>query len=130
MMRKATVTRGIAHICDRADGATIRESISFSVCVSLTDVTTRVSIVALLAMVALLVIGWRKPAKARRRTPRGIDDSSLGVGSEPLDLQERVARKTLDALGLGAISFVAGVIAAITLSVSVAWLVTTFVSRL
>jgi hypothetical protein len=98
--------------------------------VSLTDVTTRVSIVALLAMVALLVIGWRKPAKAGRRTPRGIDDSSLGVGSEPLDLQERVARKTLDALGLGAISFVAGVIAAITLSVSVAWLVTTFVSRL
>lgn len=47
-----------------------------------------------------------------------------------MDLQEKTARKTLDALGLGGIALVAGVAVSIVVSVSVAWIVTTFVSRL
>lgn len=100
---------------------------------SLTDITTRVSIVAVLALVALVVIGWRKPAKAGLRTPRGPGETSSGSGSDadgPVDLQEKAARKTLDVLGLGGVALVAGVVVSIVLSVSVAWLVTTFVSRL
>lgn len=45
-------------------------------------------------------------------------------------MQEQVARKTLDALGLGGISVVVGVMFAIVVSVAVSWLVTNFVSRL
>ena len=123
------VTNGMAHIWARTDGGTACGSISFCACVSLTDITTRISIVAGLAMVALLVIGWRKPAKLRDRTPRSGAVSS-GEVVEPVDIPEKAARKTLDAVGLGALSVVMGVAVAIVLSVSIAWLVTTFVSRL
>ena len=84
-------------------------------------------------MVALLVIGWRKPAKAKGRTPlRAAERHHVLPGStdEVPDIQERVARKTLNALGLGGISIVVGVLVAIVLSVAVSWAVTHFVSRL
>jgi len=101
--------------------------------VSLTDITTRISIVAGLAMLALLVIGWRKPAKVRGRTPLRAGErhqAHPGAVGETPDIQERVARKTLNALGLGGISIVVGVLIAIVLSVTVSWAVTNFVSRL
>lgn len=101
----------------------------------LTDFTIRVSVVAGLALVALLVIGWRQPARARRSSPRtapgdsGHDEVGTAV-DDPMTTGERWARRALDAFGLGMISLVGGILLAIVLALAVSTLVTNVVDRL
>ncbi|MFM8530944.1 MAG: hypothetical protein ACKOD2_14985 [Ilumatobacteraceae bacterium] len=102
----------------------------------LTEFTIRASVVAGLALVALLVIGWRQPARARRSSPRtspgdsGHDETRTSVDSPPVSTGERWARRTLDAFGLGVISLIGGILLAIVLALAVSTLVTNFVDRL
>jgi hypothetical protein len=46
------------------------------------------------------------------------------------EIKETIARKVLNATGLGGIALVSGIIAALVISMSVAYVVTNFVSRL
>lgn len=51
-------------------------AVSVTLALSVTGLTIRAGIVAGLAIVALLLTGWRKPARAEPRSPRG--DSTSG----------------------------------------------------
>jgi hypothetical protein len=106
-------------------------------------------------MLALLVIGWRKPARNFPRSPRAnqqsrqsdqrqsdqrlsdqrLPDQRLLDESNPLntaapDLSETIARKVLDATGLGAIALVGGIVAAIVIATALSFIVTNVISRL
>ena len=96
-------------------------------------------------MLALLVIGWRKPARNFPRSPRADQqsrqsdqrqsDQRLLDDSHPLntaapDLSETIARKGLDATGLGAIALVGGIVAAIVIATALSFIVTNVISRL
>ena len=106
-------------------------------------------------MLALLVIGWRKPAKNFPHPPRAgqqsrqpdqrqpdqrqsdqrQSDQRLLDESNPLntaapDLSETIARKVLDATGLGAIALVGGIVAAIVIATALSFIVTNVISRL
>ncbi len=98
-----------------------------------------------LAMLALLVIGWRKPARNFPRPPRAEQQSQqsdqrrsnqrLLDESNPLNttapnLSETIARKVLDVTGLGAIAFVGGIVAAIVIATALSFIVTNVISRL
>jgi hypothetical protein len=113
--------------------------------VSLTEISTRLGIIAGLAMLALLVIGWRKPARNFPLPPRAEQqsrqpdqrqpDQRLLDESNPLntaapDLSETIARKVLDATGLGAIALVGGIVAAIVIATALSFIVTNVISRL
>jgi hypothetical protein len=108
--------------------------------VSLTEISTRLGIIAGLAMLALLVIGWRKPARNFPHPPRADQqsrqsDQRLLDESNPLntaapDLSETIARKVLDATGLGAIALVGGIVAAIVIATALSFIVTNVISRL
>jgi hypothetical protein len=91
-------------------------------------------------MLALLVIGWRKPARNFPHPPRADQqsrqsDQRLLDESNPLntaapDLSETIARKVLDATGLGAIALVGGIVAAIVIATALSFIVTNVISRL
>lgn len=91
-------------------------------------------------MLALLVIGWRKPARNFPRSPRAAQqsrqsDQRLLDESNPLntaapDLSETIARKVLDATGLGAIALIGGIVAAIVIATALSFIVTNVISRL
>ncbi len=96
-------------------------------------------------MLALLVIGWRKPARNFPHPPRAgqqsrqpdqrQSDQRLLDESNPLntaapDLSETIARKVLDATGLGAIALVGGIVAAIVIATALSFIVTNVISRL
>ncbi len=91
-------------------------------------------------MLALLVIGWRKPARNFLHPPRADQqsrqsDQRLLDESNPLntaapDLSETIARKVLDATGLGAIALVGGIVAAIVIATALSFIVTNVISRL
>jgi len=112
--------------------------------VSLTEISTRLVFVAGLAILALLAIGWRKPARetntpsrqdtpidpARTSTGGGLLDETHPMNAPRPEIKETIARKVLNATGLGGIALVSGMIAALVISMSVAYIVTNFVSRL
>jgi len=91
-------------------------------------------------MLALLVIGWRKPARNLPTSPRA--DSELAQKSQHLldqsnplnapapEISETVARKVLDVTGLGAIALIGGIVAAIAIATVLSFLVTNVISRL
>ena len=91
-------------------------------------------------MLALLVIGWRKPARNSPHSPRAdrqavLSDHRLLDESNPLnspapELSETIARKVLNATGLGAIALVGGIIAAIVIATTLSFIVTNVISRL
>lgn len=96
-------------------------------------------------MLALLVIGWRKPARnfphpprtdqRSRQSDQRQSDQRLLDESNPLntaapDLSETIARKVLDATGLGAIALVGGIVAAIVIATALSFIVTNVISRL
>ncbi len=111
---------------------------------SLTEISTRLAFVAGLAILALLAVGRRKPARetnspSRQDTPIDPTQPTTGVGlldeTHPMntprpEIKETIARKVLNATGLGGIALVSGIIAALVISMSVAHIVTNFVSRL
>ena len=76
-------------------------------------------------MAALLLTGWRKPARAEPRSPRGPlrrDASGFPVEHHDAPLYRRpgVVRRVLAALASGGIGILAGIIAAIVTSFAIA----------
>jgi hypothetical protein len=85
-----------------------------------------------LAIVALLLTGWRKPARAEPRSPRGVVERGLvyktgpapGVVVDHLDTPEYrrpgLVRRILAAVASGGIAVLFGVIMAIVVALGVA----------
>jgi hypothetical protein len=62
--------------------------VSVVIALTVAEFTSRAAIVAALALLALVAIGWRKPARASARSPRGPFGASAprrSVGSGPAD---------------------------------------------
>jgi hypothetical protein len=51
--------------------------VSVTLALSVSGLTVRAATVVALAITALLLTGWRKPARAEPRSPRGADDRRL-----------------------------------------------------
>ena len=107
---------------------------------SLSEISTRVAFVAGLALIALLVIGWRKTAKNFPTTPVGtidIENDHHPKDQHPdveflssSDVGRLAAGKATRVLSLGGIAVLLGIIVALTLSMSLAWMVTNILDRL
>jgi hypothetical protein len=99
--------------------------------VSLTEISTRVAIVAGLAMIALLIVVRRKPARNGTGSPRDQFgwDSHQDPDSDALVI-DPLRKRALEIMGLGAIAIFGGIMVAIVVSLSIAWIVTNFLNRL
>ena len=96
----------------------------------------RAGLIVGLAIVALLLTGWRKPARAEPRSPRGVVERGLvyktgpapGVLVDQLDTPEYrrpgVVRRVLAAIASGGIAILFGAVAAIVVAFGVAMAVT------
>jgi hypothetical protein len=95
--------------------------------VSITDITVRAAVIAGCALVALLVIGWRQPARGSssvaRRPPEGNTEP-------PAPLQQQIRRRALDLSALSGVALVLGVVVATVVSVVVSVIVTNIIDRL
>jgi hypothetical protein len=120
--------------------------------VSLTEISVRVAIVTVLALAALIAIGWRRPApRYPRRTQRsgapqapplvhmhstGMDDAHSETQDSPgtTKLADRLGRtsirKLLDIVGLGSIAAFVGILVALVTATAIAWMVTALLNRL
>ena len=90
--------------------------------------TVRAAFIAVLAIVALLLTGWRKPARAESRSPRGPNRRDLaGVVVDhhdaPLYRRPGPVRRVLALVASGGIGVVTGVLTAIIVSFSIAFAV-------
>ena len=102
---------------------------------SLTEISTRVALVAGLALIALLVIGWRKTAKDSPTAPVGrfkLDEQHQAdveylSGS---DVSRLAANKVVRVLSLGAIAVLVGIIVSLGVSLFLSSLVTNILDRL
>lgn len=132
-MRNATVTSEIAAAWARNDGGRTPSSTTLGVAVSLTEISTRVAFVAGLALLALLVIGWRKTARDSPRSPVGDVDHDAGPDVEYLsssDVRRLAAGKLVRIAGLGGIAVLVGILGALVVSLSLSFLVTNIIDRL
>jgi hypothetical protein len=99
--------------------------VSVTLAISVDGLTIRVAFVAGLAMAALLLTGWRKPARAEPRSPRGPlrrDPGGFPVEHHDAPLYRRpgIVRRVLAAIASGGIGILTGVIAAIVTSFAIA----------
>jgi hypothetical protein len=102
--------------------------VSVNLALSVDGLTVRAAFIAGLAIAALLLTGWRKPARAESRSPRGpIRREPSGVVVEhfdtPLYRRPGPFRRVLAGLTSGAIGILTGVLAAIVLSFTIAFAV-------
>ena len=105
---------------------------SVTLALSVAGITLRAALIAGLAMVALLLTGWRKPARAEPRSPRGIVERGLvyrtgpapGVPVDHLDAPEYkrpgLVRRLLAAVASGGIAVLSGAVLAIVVAFGVA----------
>lgn len=95
---------------------------------SVDGLTIRAALIVGLAIAALLLTGWRKPARAEPRSPRGIRTrSTSGVVVDhvdtPLYHRPGIIRRLLAAAASGGIGVLIGVLAAIVASFAIAFAV-------
>lgn len=105
---------------------------TLSVAVSLTDLTTHAAWIAGLAMVALVLTGWRKNARASVRIPRGepllrrpwtpIDVAEAAV---PLHSQPGLLRRLWSVVAGSVLAMVIGAVTAITIAFGVGYVMIT-----
>lgn len=104
---------------------------SVTLALSLDGLTVRAAIIAVLAIVALLLVGWRKPARAEPGSPRGSarrDAAGVVVDhfDTPLYRRPGPIRRALALVASGGIGVLTGVLAAIivsfTVAIAVIWL--------
>jgi hypothetical protein len=106
--------------------------VSVTLALSVAGITLRAALIVGLAIVALLLTGWRKPARAEPRSPRGVVERGLvyktgpapGVVVDHLDTPEYrrpgLVRRILAAVASGGIAVLFGVIMAIVVALGVA----------
>ncbi|MFM8855871.1 MAG: hypothetical protein ACKOI2_01430 [Actinomycetota bacterium] len=106
---------------------------------SLTEISVRVAIVTVLALVALVAIGWRRsaPEYPRRPKPQGAarpttsgDTPSRHGAFEIEHVGRLTTRKVLDLVGLGSIAAFVGIMVALLTASIIAWMVTALLNRL
>lgn len=94
--------------------------------ISVADLTTRASVIAGLAVVALLLTGWRKPARAEQRSHRGRQGLLVEHHDTPLYRRPGPLRRLLALAASGALGVLVGTLTAIVLAFgtafSVIWL--------
>lgn len=105
---------------------------SVTLALSVAGITVRAAVIAGLAIVALLLTGWRKPARAEPRSPRGVMERGLvyrtgpppGIAVDHLEAPEYhrpgPVRRLLAAVASGGIGLLFGVLTAIVVSFAVA----------
>ncbi|MFZ9399015.1 MAG: hypothetical protein ACO28Q_10615 [Ilumatobacteraceae bacterium] len=97
---------------------------------SLTDLTVRVAAIAAFALLALIAVGWRQPARQRVRS-HPTERSTKHDNEEPSVTPGDVVKQRLLRIGaLGGIAVVASAVVATLVSVALAWLVTNIIDRL
>ena len=108
-----------------------------SVVVSVTDLTTSAAWMAGLAMLALVLAGWRKNARATARTPRG--EPNRAQRWEPIPIAETTTsiykrpslpRRLLAAATGSALAIVIGAVAVVVIAFGTGILVTTLTDLL
>ncbi len=88
--------------------------------------TVRTAIIAGLAIAALLLTGWRKPARAEPRSPRGVarrEPRAFAVEHHDAPLYRRPGpiRRVLAAAASGGIAVLTGVLSAIVIAFALAF---------
>ena len=106
-------------------GGSVDVRVSVTLALSVDGLTIRAAFIAGLAIVALLLTGWRKPARAEPQTPRGpLARSRAGVVVEhhdgPRYRRPGVIRRVLAVLASGGIGVLTGILAAIVTSFAIA----------
>jgi hypothetical protein len=99
--------------------------VSVTLALSVDGLTIRAAFIAGLAIVALLLTGWRKPARAEARSPRGpLGRERSGIIVDHLDTpayqRPGIVRRALALIASGGIGLLTGVLAAIITSFAVA----------
>ena len=96
---------------------------------SMSDITLRVALLAGLALVALIAIGWRKPARPRIVSPRdrALSSSEVETLGPPSHV---VRRRILDLASLGGIAVGVAFVVAIAIGLFVSGVVTSVIERL
>jgi hypothetical protein len=137
----ATTVNGIAHqrwrrdgsrnpSCPRSTGSVV-SCVSVTLALSVDGLTTKAAIIAGLAIAALLLTGWRKPARAEPQSPREVAKrvgparhDQHGVLVEHFDApsyrRPGPIRRTLALIASGGIGILTGVIGAIVISFAIA----------
>lgn len=106
-------------------GDSVDVRVSVTLALSVDGLTIRAAFIAGLAIVALLLTGWRKPARAESRSPRGPlarDRSGVIVDHHDAPVYRRpgIARRVLALAASGGIGILSGVLAAIITSFAIA----------
>lgn len=101
---------------------------SVTLALSVDGLTIRAAFVVGLAIAALLLTGWRKPARAEARSPRGpLQRGTAGVVVDHFDTpsyrRPGPIRRVLAALASAGVGVVVGVLTAIVLAFGVAFAV-------
>ena len=97
-------------------------AVSVTLALSVTGLTIKAGIVAGLAIVALLLSGWRKPARAEPRSQRSERSSLFMVDHHDTPEYRRpgLVRRALALVASGGLAALIGVIAAIVVSFGIA----------
>jgi ABC-type nitrate/sulfonate/bicarbonate transport system permease component len=110
---------------------------TMSVVVSVTDLTTQAAWMAGLALVALVLAGWRKTARPTARTPRG--EPFLRRSWDPIPIAETTTslykrpsllRRLWAVVAGSALAIVIGAVLAIVIAFGTGWLVITLTDLL
>ena len=99
---------------------------SVTLAISVDGLTVRTAIIAGLAIAALLLTGWRKPARAEPRSPRGVarrEPHAIAVEHHDAPLYRRPGpiRRVLAAAASGGIAVLTGVLSAIVIAFAFAF---------
>jgi hypothetical protein len=98
-----------------------------TVALSVDGLTVRTAVIAGLAIAALLLTGWRKPARAEPRSPRASGRTASGFVLEhhdaPLYRRPGPIRRLLAAVASGGIALLTGVLSAIVVAFAFAFAV-------
>ncbi len=106
-------------------GGSVDVRVSVTLALSVDGLTVRAAFIAGLAIVALLLTGWRKPARVESRSPRGPSGRAAGgVAVDHFDApsyrRPGVVRRLLALVASGGIGILAGVLLAIMTSFAIA----------
>lgn len=138
MNAQAITTIGTAQArwIGRADRTDSSDAVTMSNCVSITQLTTASAWIAVLAIIALIASGWRKPARASallirtRRTSRGQIVIPVTQLPSPLHRPTPWWRKVWALIASSGIAIVTGALIATILAFAIAWSVTTLTDML
>jgi hypothetical protein len=107
-----------------------------SSCVSINDLTVRMAWLAGLALLALVLAGWRKTARAQPRAPRSLTEPPRRA---PFQVEDQAAppyhaagplRRVWSIVAGSGLAVVIGAVLATVTAFSLAWIVTTLTDLL